>query len=117
MKRIGLATNGNVIVEMTADEFDSLDLEIRPKPQATPPAKTAPTTIQKQMSFKDLVEYAIPRIQKSHPKKKASLVKFIEAMFQFNGGIEEPKIEQIIEELKKRKMLKDVEGKITYLEV
>jgi hypothetical protein len=114
MKRIGSTTTGNVIVEMTADEFDSLDLEIRPKPQATPSAKPEPKSIQKPMSLKELVEYAIPRIQKSHPKKKASLAKFLEAMFKLHGGIEESKIEQIIEELKKRKMLKEVEGKITY---
>jgi len=117
MKRIGTTSTGNVLVEMTSEEFDSLDLTICSKTPTAPVAKVALAPALKQMSIKERAEYAIPRIQKSRPKKKASLVKFIEAMFQFNGGIDEPQIEQIIVELKKKKLLTEVERKITYLDL
>ena len=119
MKRIGTASNGNVIVEMTSDEFDSLELTICHKPPTPPPPPTqvAQSPTPKQMTIKEIADYAIPRIQKSRPKKKASLVKFIEAMFQFCGGLEPTKIEQVIVELSRRKLLSEIDGKVTYLDV
>ena len=81
------------------------------------PTKVAMTPSMVSMSFNEVVDYAIPRILKSYPKKKSSLVKFIEAMFNFSGGIDASEVERIIAELRKRKVLVETEGKITYLDV
>lgn len=53
----------------------------------------------------DLTAYVAERIKKSHPAKKSSLVKFINAMFQFQGGITDEDCEKIILELQRRQII------------
>jgi hypothetical protein len=62
----------------------------------------------------DTIEYIEERISKLKPLRKKSLINSIKAMFQFNGGISESDIDQIIAELQKRKFLKIEQDRVVY---
>lgn len=68
----------------------------------------------KALSGKDLFLYVKERLQKSKPAKKQSLNNFIAAMFQFQGDIEESKIEEIIKGLEKDGFLSICGNKVSY---
>ncbi len=59
--------------------------------------------------------YVKERLLKSKPSKLSSLQNFIDAMFQFKGSISESKRNQIIANLKKAKVLRIENNKVTYL--
>lgn len=63
----------------------------------------------------DLVTYAKERLSKSKPAKTQSLKNFIGAMFQFQGGIEESKIESIVKSLEKEGFLTIDGTKVKYV--
>lgn len=63
----------------------------------------------------DIIDYVVKRLLKLKPTKKASLINSIVAMFQFQGGISEPDVEQIISVLQKLKYINiDINNKVTY---
>lgn len=68
-----------------------------------------------ELSGRDLILYAKDRLAKSKPVKLKSLHNFIAAMFQFQGGIEESKIENVIEELKKDGFITVSGAKVSYV--
>lgn len=63
------------------------------------------TEADKNLNNNDLVAYAKERLAKSKPSKTQSLKNFIGAMFQFQGGIEESKIDEIVKILEKEGFL------------
>ncbi len=61
------------------------------------------------------IEYVVERLMKSKPTKKAALLNFIGAMFQFQGGISDQDKETIISELQRKNWLTiDENGRVTY---
>ncbi|MCA0901115.1 hypothetical protein [Microbulbifer agarilyticus] len=68
----------------------------------------------KDLSGKELILYAKERLAKSKPAKTQSLNNFIAAMFQFQGGIEESKIENIVKGLEKDGFLSINGTKVSY---
>ena len=61
------------------------------------------------------IEYVVERLMKSKPAKKAALLNFIGAMFQFQGGISDEEKETIVSELQKKKWLTiDSNGRVLY---
>lgn len=62
----------------------------------------------------DVISYVKERLFKSKPSKKQSLINFIGAMFQFQGGIEDSKIDAIIKRLEKEGVLTISGSKVTY---
>ncbi len=63
------------------------------------------------------VEYVAERLMKSKPGKEESLLNFIGAMFQFQGGISESDKTALVAELQRRKWLTiDSEGHVSYRE-
>jgi len=51
------------------------------------------------LTGQDVIEYVKERLLKSKPSKKKSLINFINAMFQFQGGIAESNVEILISDL------------------
>ena len=65
----------------------------------------------------ETIEYVAERLLKSKPAKKASLLNFIGAMFQFQGGISETDKEALVAALVRRKWLTiDNKGHVSYSE-
>jgi len=63
----------------------------------------------------EVIGYVLERLQKSKPAKKAALLNFIGAMFQFQGGISDDDKEAIVRELQKQKQITvDRNGKVSY---
>lgn len=62
----------------------------------------------------DLLSYAKERLAKSKPGKHQSLKNFIGAMFQFQGGIEDSKIDDIVNGLEKEGFLSISGSKVNY---
>lgn len=62
----------------------------------------------------DVISYVKERLVKSKPSKKQSLINFIAAMFQFQGGIEESKIDTIIRRLEKDGVLTISGARVIY---
>ncbi|CDH43255.1 hypothetical protein [Candidatus Contendibacter odensensis] len=61
------------------------------------------------------IEYVAERLMKSKPAKKAALLNFIGAMFQFQGGISDEDKETIVSELQKKKWLNiDSNDRVSY---
>ncbi len=65
----------------------------------------------------ETVEYVAERLLKSKPRKDASLLNFIGAMFRFQGGISEADKAVLVSELQRRKWLSiDSKGHVVYKE-
>jgi len=63
------------------------------------------------------IEYVAERLMKSKPGKEVSLLNFIGAMFQFQGGISESDKTVLVAELQRRKWLTiDSKGHVSYRE-
>lgn len=61
------------------------------------------------------IEYIAERLLKSKPGKKAALLNFIGAMFQFQGGISDENKETIVAELQRKKWLSiNNNGRVSY---
>lgn len=61
------------------------------------------------------IEYVAERLLKSKPAKKAALLNFISAMFQFQGGISDEDKEKIIAELQRKNFLSiDSHDRVSY---
>jgi len=69
---------------------------------------------KQEPNSQDLVLYAKERLLKSKPGKHQSLKNFIAAMFQFQGGIEDSKIDDIIMSLEKEGFLTISGSKVNY---
>lgn len=114
MKKIGTTTTGSVIVEMTTQEYDALQqLQIG---GSTPPAKVViDQEVAHRMNHSERLAYVAERLKKLSPKKKDGVVRSIEAMFQFGGGIESPEVEKVIATLQKQKFFSIApDGRVTY---
>ena len=102
----------SVIVEMTVEQYDVLAQ--RQEPQAGAEPDSVP--VSAQMTLKEKVAYIGKRILKLRPKKVDGLVRSVSAMFQFTGGIGEEEIQEVIEGLRKEKVLAiDAENKVRYM--
>lgn len=63
----------------------------------------------------ETVRYVAERLLKSRPAKKAALLNFIGAMFQFQGGISDSNKESLLNELQREKWLTvDSNGRVSY---
>ncbi|MFW1807783.1 hypothetical protein [Acinetobacter ursingii] len=79
-----------------------------------PPKKVKQSSLDIKEELPDL-NYVKERLLKSKPRKLSSLENFIDAMFQFKGSISESKRNQIIANLKKAKVLRIENSKVTYI--
>jgi hypothetical protein len=114
MKRIGNTTTGSVIVEMTSQEFEAL-AQLQGAGTAVPPGKPGGLPGAATMSHTEKVAYIAERLRKLSPKKRDAVVRSIEAMFQFNGGIEKKEVEKVVKALEQKKFLSiSSDGKVTY---
>lgn len=63
----------------------------------------------------ELIEYVTERLLKLKPAKRTSLLNSISAMFQFQGGISESDIENIVIELQRKRTISiEQNGRVTY---
>jgi hypothetical protein len=114
MKKIGTTSTGSVIVEMTTQEYDALQqLQVV---GAAPAVKVATAhEVAPRMNHSERASYVAERLKKLSPKKKDGVIRSIEAMFQFGGGIESPEVEKVITTLKKQKFFSIApDGRVTY---
>ncbi|MEX2581314.1 MAG: hypothetical protein WD342_19815 [Verrucomicrobiales bacterium] len=114
MKKIGSTSSGSVIVEMTTQEYDALhQLQLGgfgPAAKAASAPEVAP-----RMNHSERSSYVAERLKKLSPKKKDGVVRSIEAMFQFGGGIEPSEVEKLIATLRKQKFFSIApDGRVTY---
>ena len=98
------------LVQLTGKEEENINLQ---------------KVVQEKVSEKDqihgesvkrsnTIEYIEERISKLKPLRRKSLINSIKTMFQFNGGISDSDIDQIIAELQKRKFFKIEQDRIVY---
>ncbi|TON42500.1 hypothetical protein CGH57_22790, partial [Vibrio parahaemolyticus] len=62
----------------------------------------------------DTISYVHERLLKLRPVKTKSLTNSIKAMFQFQGGISEAEVSDIVSELQHRKLIKLTNNKVEY---
>lgn len=62
----------------------------------------------------DTISYVYERLLKLRPVKAKSLTNSIKAMFQFQGGISEAEVSDIVSELQHRKLVKLTNNKVEY---
>jgi hypothetical protein len=102
MNKVGTTSTGNVLVEMTAQQYDALHRLTKPSP--SPPPAVAPSarvTDAKSMSRAEKIEYVKPRLKKLSPKKRESVVSSIQTMFKHSGGISQSEVDAVIKALQK----------------
>lgn len=78
------------------------------------PKQNKPQEVSNNLSGKELILYVKERLEKSKPAKTQTLKNFISAMFQFQGGIEESKIEDIVRSLERDRFLSINGTKVNY---
>jgi hypothetical protein len=114
MKKIGNTTTGNVIVEMTSQEYEAL-ARLQGASTPVPPGKPEEQAGAATMSHTEKVVYIAERLRKLSPKKRDAVVRSIEAMFQFNGGIDKQEVDKIVKALENKKFFSiSSDGKVTY---
>ncbi len=113
MRKIGTTTAGNLIVEMTKGEYEALLLLRKPRESVSAIEKQVSAT---GMSHAEMATYVADRLRKLSPKKRDGVIRSMEAMFQFNGGIAPAEVEKLLATLQKRKFFAIAsDGKVTYL--
>jgi hypothetical protein len=114
MKKIGTTTTGSVIVEMTTQEYDALH-QLQAGGSTPIPKVATDQEIAPRMNHSERSSYVAERLKKLSPKKKDGVIRSIEAMFQFGGGIESPEVEKVIATLQKQKFFSiSPDGRVTY---
>lgn len=78
----------------------------KPKTQVKEPA--SPTKAQVMSSVQE-------RVLKSRPSKESSMKNFVRAMFQFQGGIPDTEVDNILKDLIRKKVFRIDGSKIIYL--
>ncbi len=63
----------------------------------------------------DDIEYIMERLNKLKPTKKKSIENSIKAMFQFQGGISDTDVSNIINELQKKNYISIKNNKVIYI--
>ena len=81
-----------------------------PQNRAQPQDKNEP-----HLKEVDTMEYVVERLLKLKPVKKKSLTNSIRAMFQFQGGIADSDVDNIISKLQKRKHIRIEQNNVSYL--
>lgn len=134
MNKIGLTQSGMVIVEMTQAEFAALQLlhgcttdamlqasggvsgQRNAEVQRDYPSHTDAVrgVSGDQMTLKQAVDYCAPRLVKLAPKKKAGALNGLRAMFNFQGGVSDDRLEEIYQALLNRNVFKEHDGKLEY---
>ncbi|MUK43727.1 hypothetical protein GNP61_19470 [Aliivibrio fischeri] len=74
-----------------------------------------PTKVKTRSITVNHYDYAEERILKLKPTKRSSLLNSINAMFQFQGGISEKEVNEIILRLQKNKKLVLNNNKVSYV--
>jgi len=85
-----------------------------PQKRTQIPKKTAPLEIVEEAEV-DTISYVTERLVKLKPVKVKSLINSIKSMFQFQGGISDSDVEDIIHELQKRKHIKLDHNNVSYV--
>ncbi len=114
MKKIGTTTTGSVIIEMTTQEYEALQrLQVGEQPSNGTTA--AAHEAEPRMNHSERSSYVAERLKKLSPKKKDGVIRSIEAMFQFTGGIEASEIDKLLATLQKKKFFSIAsDGRVTY---
>ncbi len=114
MKKIGTTTAGSVIVEMTAQEYEALQ-RLQSAGSTVSSKGSADQEVAPRMTHSERSVYVAERLRKLSPKKKEGVVRSIEAMFQFSGGIDSAEVEKLLSTLQKQKVFTiSQDGKVTY---
>jgi len=90
--------------------------ELRPESRTVETVTSSKKQIEQQKSDEKIntVEYIKERLLKSKPSKKQSLSNFINAVFQFQGGITASDVETLIAKLIKEKFITIDGSKVIY---
>ena len=114
MKRIGNTLAGSVIVEMTSDEYQALE-KLQGKSENHPSTPAETDKAADSMTRAERVVYVADRLKKLKPKKRDGVVRSIEAMFQFTGGIVPTEVDSVLKSLIKQGFFTiDENGRVTY---
>lgn len=115
MKKIGTTAAGSVIVEMTAQEYYALQ-QLQGAGSAVSSKGSADQEVAPRMNHPERSSYVAERLRKLSPKKKEGVIRSIEAMFQFSGGIDSAEVEKLLSTLQKQKFFAiSQDGKVTYI--
>ncbi len=87
---------------------------LNPKSQVVDQKKNKPEVKQLVQDEIDSVSYVHERLLKLRPGKVKSLRNSIKVMFQYKGSITESEVDEIIKELKTRKLIKLNNNKVEY---
>jgi len=86
---------------------------VNPQDRAIDSKSTIPEAIVEEQEI-DTISYVYERLLKLRPVKAKSLTNSIKAMFQFQGGISEEEVSDIVNELQHRKLVKLTNNKVEY---
>ncbi|MGF1713127.1 hypothetical protein L4C37_21525 [Vibrio kagoshimensis] len=86
---------------------------VNPQDRAIESKSTIPEAIVEEQEI-DTISYVYERLLKLRPVKAKSLTNSIKAMFQFQGGISEEEVSDIVDELQHRKLVKLTNNKVEY---
>ncbi|WP_229626246.1 hypothetical protein [Vibrio parahaemolyticus] len=86
---------------------------VNPQDRTIKPKPTVPEAIVEEQEI-DTISYVYERLLKLRPVKTKSLTNSIKAMFQFQGGISEAEVSDIVSELQHRNLVKLTNNKVEY---
>ena len=115
MKKVGTTASGSIIVEMTAPEYEALQ-RLQSGGEASASRSSPVQDIAPRMSHSQRATYVSERLKKLSPKKRDGVVRSLDEMFQFNGGISAEEREKLIATLQKQKFFAIAQdGRVTYM--
>jgi hypothetical protein len=114
MKKIGTTQAGSIIVEMALDEYHALT-KLHAPVETRPPVSTRGDCPPGPMTSSERVAYVAERLKKLRPKRRDGVIRSIEAMFQFTGGIAAADVDATVKALVKSGFLAiDPLGRVSY---
>ncbi len=117
-----MTQSGMVVIEMTSKEYEAIKLLHGVKETAEVPIQKVYPSHEDavcgvsgdQMTLKEAADYCAPRLLKLAPKKKTGVLNGLRAMFNFQGGVSDGKLDEIYRTLQGRGVFKECNGKIVY---
>jgi hypothetical protein len=114
MKKIGTTTTGSIIVEMTLREYEALQ-QLQSGESPSNNSAVVDHEVAPRMNHSERSSFVAERLRKLSPKKRDGVIRSIESMFQFTGGIEAAEVDKVVATLQKKKFFTIApDGKVSY---
>lgn len=98
-----------LLIQIARKEEENLN----PQERIVEPKPSVSSALAEEKEI-NTISYVYERLLKLRPSRAKSLNNSIKAMFQFQGGISEPEVDEIVNKLQQKKLVRILNNKVEY---